>query len=524
MTTPESCPVLIVGGSLVGLSSALFLASQGVPVVLVERHAGSSAHPRAIGYTARTMELLRAVGLGDQVPQAPAHFRLIRARVESLAGEWYEDSSWTPTADHSKPAIEYSPCLGAAIAQDRIEPILRQRAIDLGADVRQSTEMVSFEQDETGVNASLRRRDGSEYMLRAAYLIAADGAESPVRESLGIGRKGRGHMSTVRSVLFRAPLQRYLERGASQFQIDQPGFKAFMTTYQDGRWVLMFSDDQECSADELLQAIHRATGLPDLAVEIITTGRWELCALVAEHFSQGRVFLAGDAAHALPPTRGGWGANTGIADAHNLAWKLAAVLSGNALPALLDSYDAERRPVAWRRHQQLFARPDYQHEAKGRVVIEPIIDDDAMEFGQLYRSNAVLGAGEELPPALRPDQWRGQPGTRAPHFWVLRDGHRISTLDLFQNGWVLLAQDAVWAEAAQRAAAQTGITLACVRIGVDIEAADDVDMLAALGIRPHGASLIRPDGYVAWRTEDAVVEPAVALVDVVMHILRPRNA
>ena len=526
----ESIPVLIVGGSLVGLSAALFFAWQGVPVIVVERRDAPSPHPRAIGYTPRTMELLHAVGLADQIPEAPENFRLIRARVQSLAGEWYEESAWTPPIDGAQAAIEYSPSRGASIAQDRMEPILRQRAVAFGADVRAGTELLGFQQDADGISARVRRRSGGDagdgddtYTIRAEYLIAADGARSAIRQSLGIERQGRGPMRTVRSVLFRAALERFLDKGVSQFEIDQPGFKAFLTTYQDGRWVLMFTDDQERDQDELLGAIHRATGLPDLAVEIIATGRWDLGASVADRFTQGRVFLAGDSAHALPPTRGGWGANTGIADAHNLAWKLAAVLAGQAAPALLDSYDAERRPVAWRRHQQLFARPDYAHEAKGMVAAEPIIDDAAMEFGQLYRSDAVLGAADDLPFAVRPDQWHGQPGTRAPHLWVVREGQRISTLELFQPGWLVLAQDAAWAVAARGVATRTGIPLSCLRIGVDIEAADGDDLPNAFGIGRYGASLIRPDGFVAWRTAEFITDPAAALTDALVRILRPHG-
>ena len=141
----DSTPVLIVGGGLVGLSAAVFLSWRGVPTVLVERHPGSSPHPRAIGYTPRTMELYRAVGLGPQIPQAPPNFRLRRAKVESLAGKWFDESPWTPK-DQPTPSVEYSPCNGAAIAQDRLEPILRDKAIELGADVRLNTELLRFEQ------------------------------------------------------------------------------------------------------------------------------------------------------------------------------------------------------------------------------------------------------------------------------------------------------------------------------------------------------------------------------------------
>ncbi|HEX4353802.1 MAG TPA: FAD-dependent oxidoreductase, partial [Polyangiales bacterium] len=270
--------VLVVGGSLVGSSAALFLAWQGVPTVLVERHPGSSPHPRAIGYTPRTMELLRAVGLGSRVPEAPANFRLLRARVESLAGTWFDESAWTPQRPnpvqtperktpehpHAVAPIEHSPCRGAAIAQDRLEPILRDKAIEFGADIRMNTELVHFEQDADGVTTTLRERSGREYTLRTAYMIAADGARSPVREALSIARSGRGHIRTLRSVLFRAPLDRYLEKGVSQFEIDQPDFKAFLTTYNDGRWVLMFHDDVERDEASLRGAIVRAIGRSDV--------------------------------------------------------------------------------------------------------------------------------------------------------------------------------------------------------------------------------------------------------------------
>lgn len=494
----QSTSVLVVGGGLVGLSAAVFLAWRGVPTVLVERYPGSSPHPRAIGYTPRTLELYRAVGLGPRIPQVPPDFRLRRARVESLAGRWFEESPWTPETQQT-PRRESSPCTGAALAQDRLEPLLREKASALGADVRLATELVRCEQDEGGVTASLRGSAGESYTLRAAYLVAADGHRSSIREGLGIGRSGRGPIRTVRSVLFRAPLEEYLRAGVAQFTIDQPGLKGFLTTYGDGRWVLMFSDDEERTPEVLRALVGQAIGRSDLAIEIVTTGRWEMSALIADRFSSGRVFLAGDAAHTLPPSRGGYGANTGIEDAHNLAWKLAAVLAGTAAPQLLATYDAERRPIAWLRHQQIFARNDYKADAGATGADPAIIDDDAMELGQLYRSRAVLGADETLPPALRPEQWAGQPGTRAPHAWVDRAGERVSTLDLLQRSWVLLATHPCWYPAAARAAEQLGIELPCLGLGIEIHPPDAESFRSAFGLNAGGASLIRPDGYIAWR-------------------------
>jgi putative polyketide hydroxylase len=623
----EFAPVLVVGGGVAGLSAALFLAWRGVPCVLVEKHPGSSTHPRAIGFTTRTLELFRAVGLGAAIPQIPlGHGRPRRVAVESLAGKWSAEVDWSPDEPHAakprQPASgpaqwlrrlvgvekaslkmlprpeSYSPCTGAAIAQDRLEPILRDKAIDLGADVRLNTQLVSFEQDAAGVVAVLRHRDGRESSLRAAYLVAADGHASPIREALGIRRTGHGELQVVRSVLFRAALDEYLESGVSQFELDQPGLKGMLTTYRDGRWLLMFSDDEERDEATLRKKVVQAVGKPDLEFELITTGRWVLSALIADRFSSGRVFIVGDAAHTLPPARGGYGANTGIEDSFNLAWKLASVLSGVSSPELLVTYDAERRPIAWLRHGQIFARRDYAKWATTDEKAVEIIEDDAMELGQLYRSKSVLGAGDDLPPALRPEQWAGQPGSRAPHLWVSKDGVQLSTLDLLQRDWVLVTEDSRWCDGA----AQAEIQLACLQFGgaagsngirvsppligtnkltldtplEQIAAVPDgkavldahLPMLAAhpkyvtfksmsprqlqpvsdgkltdaaltkaeaalsivqcevvvtdaevfqnrfrdaFGLGPSGAALIRPDGYVAWRSVELPSDPAAAI-------------
>ena len=517
LETAASTPVLVVGGSLVGLSAAVFLAWHGVPTVRVETHTGSHLHPRAIGYTARTLELYRTVGL--VIPEVPPTTRLRRCKIESLAGKWFESSDWTPEKKSGQPnppgtaTVDFTRHTGAAIAQDRLEPILRDKAHELGADLRLGTELLRFEQTADGVTAWLREPSGRGYTLRASYMIAADGSRSTVREALGIGRKGPGHLQTMRSVLFRAPLDEYLEKGVSQFEIEQPDLKAFLTTYADGRWVLMFMDDVERGEPSLRVAIHKAIGRSELPVDIITTGRWELSALITDRFASGRVFLAGDAAHTLPPTRGGFGANTGIHDVHNLAWKLSSVLSGVSTPKLLETYDAERRPVAWGRLEQTFARPDYAKYAAGVAEGVAILDEAAMEFGELYRSTAVIGAGKELPSAARPDEWAGQPGTRAPHLWVVRGGERLSTLDLFGRGWVLLTEHARWLDAAAKAGETLDVHVQALRLGADMRAEDSVSLLKAFGIGSGGASLIRPDGVVAWRSVELPDDPVAGLAD-----------
>ena len=499
--TEETTPVLIVGGSLVGLSAAMFLAARGVAPVLVERHAGSAIHPRAVGYTARTLELFDAAGLTG-IPEVPPSYRLRRVRAESLAGTWHEETDWTPKAEGAPPQEAadgaFSPHTGAAIAQDKLEPLLRERARALGADLRLGTELVRFTQDADGVTAWLKGSVGPERRIRARYVIAADGHRSAVREALGIGRTGLGLIQVLRSVLFRADLERF-QRGVGQFEIQQPGLDAFLTTYGDGRWVLMFKDDRDRDEAELRRGVAMAIGAP-VPFESLTTGRWELSARIADRFVEGRVFLAGDAAHTLPPTRGGYGANTGIADAYNLAWKLAAVLAGESAPELLASYDEERRPIAWLRLRQTFARPDYARWADDATRATPILDPVAVELGELYRSRIVPVAG--LPDAQRPDAWRGQPGTRAPHVAVILGGRSASTLDLVGRGWVLVSADARWREAARAMAARIGVVVEAPDLDDVLGAEDRASYLRALGLDEAGASLVRPDGVVAWRATD----------------------
>jgi len=383
-------------------------------------------------------------------------------------------------------------------------------------------ELLSFEQDQDGVTALLQDLNDKEkktFKIRASYLVAADGYKSSIRETLGIQREGYGLLRTLRSVLFRAPLEEYLKSGFVQFDINNPDLKAFLTTYGDGRWVLMFLDDKERDEKTLRNLITKALGREDLKVDIITTGRWELSALIAKKFQSGRVFLAGDSAHTLPPNRGGYGANTGIEDVHNLAWKLSAVLSGTSKPELLDSYEAERRPIAWLRYHQIFARPDYQPYVSQSEAKVQIIDEVAMELGQLYRSDCVLGVDSKLPPAMIPEKWEGQPGTRAPHLWISKKNEKLSTLDLLQRTWVLFAKDEKWKSIAIQVSKSLGIELECLIIGLDFQIpSNEKQFLKSFGLKEGGASLIRPDGYVAWRTVDMPEDPTLLLTDALSQI------
>ncbi|KAM0543966.1 hypothetical protein ACHAPJ_012061 [Fusarium lateritium] len=525
MVVTQETKVVVVGGSLVGLSTALFLSHHNVPTILLERHPGSSLHPRAIGYTTRTIELLRSVGIeskikGVQWTGGPPR----RIVVESLAGEWKREQGWgakKSKGDGPKgppPSFSaYSPTEGVAVAQDVIEPVLRDGAIGLGADLKLGYTVTDWSQDDNGVAVEATSQDGTQIRIKADYMVACDGSRSPIRGKLGIQRHGVGLLRRLQSTMFKCePLEQYLNRGYSQFQIEgrDDGFESFMTTYGNGRWMLARNEKVENSAseettpDEVTQRnmIRKASGREDLGdqdIHLITTGRWDIGGRVADKFSDGRVFLAGDAAHALPPNRGGYGANTGIADAHNLAWKLAAVINGESTPDLLDTYDEERRPVADSRHDQIFAREDYRKYAEDRnwpgkgVEIQ---DDLAMELGYFYTSKSIINGPDGSVIVKRPDEWNGQPGTRAPH--VALEGKHVSTLDFFGKSWVVISKDKAWEQPVAAAVKAARVETVFVQIGDEAIEKNDGDFNRLFGVEDGGASLIRPDGFIAWRSRD----------------------
>ena len=485
----EKVAVVVVGGSLVGLSAAVFLAARGVPVVLLERHKGSSPHPRAIGFTTRTVEHFRSVGLDKKIPSIRGGGKPRRIEIDYLAGKWHDEKHWTqpgpavgngfgnggppnggqgPQKGNGGPpggghmagnAAVHSPVQAIAITQDRLEPILRTRATELGADLRLGCKLIGFRQDEDAVYVTAVGPDQQEFTITARYLIGCDGAKSSIREALQIPMHGVGHLRTLKSILFRCPsIEKYLDRGFVQFAIERPDFSAFLITYSDGRWALMWNDESnEPISEEFQRAkVIQAIGKEVDDLELLTLGQWELKGAVALKFQVGRVFIAGDAAHTLPPNRGGFGANTGIQDVYNLAWKIASVTWGISSEDLLDTYDEERQPVAYLRHNQIFVRDDYKDYVKGSLWESDqkdtdegfrVIGDVEMELGTLYIS-AAISSGVDDPDALGlaklPAEWAGQPGIRAPHLVIEHGGKTISTLDLFGNGWVLLSEDAAW--------------------------------------------------------------------------------
>jgi 2-polyprenyl-6-methoxyphenol hydroxylase-like FAD-dependent oxidoreductase len=422
--------------------------------------------------------------------------------------------------------------------QDRLDSVLLQEASGRGATIRYSTRLVSVEQDGDGVTATLEGPAGRR-VVRADYLVAADGVHSGVRSALGIGTSGPGTLGNpMMNVLFRADLSEYT-RGQSFIacEITNPDSPGMLVTIDGTKnWVFHVGydpDSGESAADftpgRCRDLIRAAIGDAALDVEVRGALPWRVRGLLADRFREGRVFLAGDAAHAIPPL-GAFGMNTGIADAHNPAWKLAAVVDGRAGPALLDTYQAERRPVAASTVEQAMLRladPRLHWgngpQAAAARAAAGAVNAPIVHLGYRYDSRAVIDPRPDLP--SREDlelTLDGSPGSRVPHVWVERDGRRRSTLDLVESRFTLLtgAGGIPCIEAARAVADRRGANLGAHRIAPGVEVTDPQGRWPRVaGLADDGALLVRPDGFVGWRAPTMTGQPAADLADALTRLL-----
>ncbi|MFD8199240.1 FAD-dependent oxidoreductase [Streptomyces sp. NPDC059701] len=536
-------PVLIVGGSLVGLSTSVFLGRLGVRHTLVERHAGTSIHPRGRGNNVRTMELFRVSGTEPDIRRAAAtladnHGILQTPTLVGDAGEWLFKK-----IDPGNGLARFSPSGWCLCSQNDLEPELLTHARRLGGDLRFGTQLQSFDADADGVTAVVEnRKSGERTTIRADYLVAADGPRSPVREKLGIGQSGPGDLFHNISITFRSRRladvvgdRRFIvcyltapDADGALLPVDNRENWVFHAPWhpENGETVEDFTDER-CS-----DHIRRAVGDPDLDVEITGRAPWHAAQRVARSYRSGRVLLAGDSAHEMSPT-GAFGSNTGIQDAHNLAWKLAAVLDGWAGDGLLDTYDGERRPVAEATSARAAAR-SAEHSHPG-FAPPPAAGGGGgpqrgilnVALGYRYPQGAVVGADPATPVVPEELSLTGEPGSRAPHLWLLRGEERVSTLDLYERSLVLLSdatEPSGWHEAATRLAHEMSLPLTPYRVGKSPDADllpenDDTDWAKAHGVTRGGAVLVRPDGFVAWRSPGPAPDPAATLRQVVRSVL-----
>lgn len=477
--------VLVVGAGPAGVTAALLLADAGVTVEVVDKRRSVSPLPRARGIHARAVEILRLCGVEVAM----------RARELAIA------SRMEIRPNLAQPALgaamtggpqlrEVSPCEGIAIAQDVFETVLREHlAIRGRATVRLGVELTDLrvEQD-GGLTAELADQGtGATITRRPRFLVGADGWRSTVRTKLGIQMAGPDDLGTSRSLLFRADLTRWLGEPPPALVRLEECAGVLVRTHADHRWVLILADDEHPPADPV-QCIRGALGL-DIACDVLGDSRWVAAAQVADRFSKGPVFLVGDAAHRVPPA-GATGISSAMADVHNLTWKLAAVLRGQAPPRLLETYAVERRAVAATTTQAALD----MWRSWATAATATATDLRVLDMGYIYTSPVIAN---DRQPNGTPRQYvpSARPGARAPHVWIDLFGRRASTIDLFGRDFVLLTNGtgAHWAGAAVDASDRTGVPLsAAVR--------PEPDVGTAYELGEGEGVLVRPDGHIAWRS------------------------
>jgi putative polyketide hydroxylase len=483
-------PVLISGGGPVGLTASLLLSRHGVRSLLVERHPGTALTPKARGINARTMEVFRQYGIDAAIRDAglaEGGTGLI-VWTETLAGKEIERRVPGRATAKSMAATPVKNCL---CAQDDLEPVIRRFAESAGPGMlRFNTELTSFSQKAGAVTGTLTdRTTGEETPFTARYLIAAEGAQSRVRRQLAVNMVGA-------EKVYGTDRWGFLIHGPKQYG-----------------W-----QPQDFVPEFCAELIRKAVGVADLDVSVLAISPWEASAIVADRYGVGDVFLAGDAAHEMPPT-GCFGLNTGVQDVHNLTWKIAAVLRGKADPSLLDSYHAERQPLGQIITQNSLANALSMGRTARRSNVLPrreFLNEQGLIFGACYRSMAIVPDGT---PAVAIDDPvteyvpSARPGSRAPHVWLKRGNLQISTIDLFGPHFVLLAgsDGDAWRRAAQ-AIGPSWPPLFVFTVGKDGDLGDpDGTWHEAYGVDTDGAVLVRPDGHVAWRSRSGASNPLEVL-------------
>lgn len=512
-------PILIAGAGPVGLSLALELAYRGIRCLIVERSDGSVDFPTTNLANTRTCEHLRRWGIADKMRYRsgyPTDYPRNYLFVTRITG--WEIARFNHPANGDRDSRSpYSPEGRLWISKPYFDPVLHEYVRSLPAvELRYNTAFESFQQDDQKVSCNIiDAKTGREECVEAGYLVGCDGGRSDIRRALGIEYEGVFAQGMNVAVLFRSPLLEHTPHGpAVQYQIINSQINGAIAAV-DGKelWRLNIRNMKEEQLESLNAPEKLRVALGDrVPFDLLAVRPWTGHCVVAQRYQQGRVFLAGDAAHLNWPA-GGFGMNTGIGDAVDIGWKLAAVLQGWGGAHLLDSYTAERKPIAMINvneaaemrasfdHQTPFA-PKIEEDSeegtrlreKARAAImrtrakEFQHDSAGIELGYRYENSPICIADGTPPPPLDhghyvPSTW---PGSRAPHVW-LKDGR--STLDLFGKGFILVAftegPTSSFTDAAQRA----GVPLEVIGI-------DDKQLRE---IYERNFVLVRPDGHVAWR-------------------------
>ena len=582
MSADYTTDVLIVGSGPAGSTCAALLGTYGIANMVVSRFGWLADTPRAHITNQRTMEVLRDLGLEEEAVSVSSHQDLMANNVfcHSLAGEEFGRLlSW---GNHPARKADYtlaSPTEMCDIPQTYLEPILYKAAAKRGSKIRMNAEFVGLEQDDDGVTATIRDRlNDTTFTVRAKYLVGADGARSVVAEAIKLPMEGKTGLSASTNVIFEADLSRYvLHRPSVLYWVLQPGSNIGgigagvirmvrpWTVWQAIWGVDMEKAETNITKAEAEIALRQMIGDTEIPLEVKSTAVWTVNNMYAGRYSAGRVFCMGDAVHRHPPLNG-LGSNTSVQDAFNLGWKLAAVIKGQAAPALLDSYSAERQPVGKQivtrannsiadyppifeaigllsspdpeeANRRIAARKEATPEgaARRKRINEAIqkknyeFNTHGVEMGQRYRdSTAVVPDGTPEPAYLRDPELYYQattwPGARLPHVWLEHRGARKSTLDLCGHGRFTLLTGIggeAWIEAARTVAQHYGIALEGLSIGPDGSDAMDIyaDWFRISEIAEEGCILVRPDHHIAWRSAGMVGDATAALSGVMGKIL-----
>ncbi|MGW0804953.1 FAD-dependent monooxygenase [Nonomuraea sp. NPDC002799] len=526
----ERVPVLVVGGGYAGLSAAMLLAWREIPVMLVERHPSTSIQPKAFGVGPRAVELLRPVpGVEETLAQIWAGIgENLRIAIAGTLADPNPHMIMTDEREELAFLADITPAAQLGAPQAEVERVLRAKAEELGADLRFGTALVSLEQDEDGVTAVIRSGD-EERTVRADYVVAADGSRSPLRRQLNVPTSGKGELGRMCSIMFDADLTGLVrEREVTLWYLQNELFTGVIVTgtgvgahvlgvnYADGESEADFTEER-CA-----DLVRIATAQPGMDVRILDKTTFALGHVLAGTYRAGRVFFAGDAAHTMPPT-GGQGGSTALQDGCDIAWRLWLVLTGQAGPAFLDTYDAERRPIGALTADAQLANLGVRMPPAARVGYpEPLEDPVGALIGHRYHSTAIITEpGDDGSILEDPRVPNGRPGSRAPHVVLDWDGQHISTIDLFGSGFVLLADKQggqSWMDAGRLVKERLGVRLTRLLVNEELM---DVEgcFQQRYGVSGGGAVLVRPDGYVAWRSPEADPEAMTTLERVLRQLL-----
>jgi 2,4-dichlorophenol 6-monooxygenase len=561
--------VLIVGSGPAGSSSALFLSTYGVQNMVITKYRWTANTPRAHITNQRAVEIMRDMGLEDEIKAkgVPNHLMGDTVFCESLAGD--ELARLHTWGTHPRRLADYtlaSPCTHYDLPQDIFEPIILGEAARRGSRVRFDTEYLSHVQDADGVTVTVQDRVGGEvYEIRAKYLIGADGGRSTIAQDIGLPMEGEMDWAGSMNIVFHADLSKYVaHRPSVLYWIMQPG--ADMGGIGMGlvrmvrpwdEWLIVWGYDikdppPEVDEEVATRVVHNLVGDDTIEVKLRSTSLWGNNKMYATRYAEGRVYCMGDACHRHPPSNG-LGSNTSIADAYNLAWKLALVLEGKAAPSLLDSYDAERAPIGkqivLRANQSIeefgpifealgddmeVRKEDSPRGAESRAKLKAAIELKNYEFnahgvelGHRYRSGAVIPDGTPEPEFTRDPElyyhattW---PGARLPHAWLEHKGKKVSTHDLAGKGRFTLFTGIGgerWLDAAADVTQRTGVPIAALVIGPGRDARDIYDDWSRLSeVEETGCVLVRPDAHVAWRSAAMADDPVAELGRVMESLL-----